>query len=194
MAVPATAATTASAVATRNPATPIVPPPPRRARPQGARPELSSNVLHIGLADVADHFLVFATLDPEQRHRAITAFIVERGFSGLDPRDPRQTGVRAGNVGSIRFQDVFVIRRRTALGRRGRLPDRDVGAGQRPLGVAAAGSMGIIGMPGSFVNASARTPRLWERNRTARTGAADDRTDDRVARQPAGCWSASSAG
>lgn len=63
----------------------------------------------IGLADVADHFIIFATLNPEQRHRGISAFIVSRGVPGLTTSSIRgKLGIRAGNVGSIRLENVFV--------------------------------------------------------------------------------------
>jgi glutaryl-CoA dehydrogenase (non-decarboxylating) len=56
----------------------------------------------IGLADVADHFLLFATLDPERKHRGITAFLVRRGTAGLRTESiAGKHGIRAGNVGRI---------------------------------------------------------------------------------------------
>lgn len=63
----------------------------------------------IGLADVADHFLLFATLDPAGGHRAITAFLLRRGTPGLRTESIRgKHGVRAGNVGRIFLDGVFV--------------------------------------------------------------------------------------
>ncbi len=63
----------------------------------------------IGLADVADHFMIFATLDPDLGHRGITAFLVARGAEGLTTESIRgKHGLRAGNVGRIRLDGVFV--------------------------------------------------------------------------------------
>src|SRR5919107_727385 len=44
---------------------------------------LNGQKIWISLADIADHFLVFATLDRARGHRAITAFLLERGMPGL---------------------------------------------------------------------------------------------------------------
>jgi glutaryl-CoA dehydrogenase (non-decarboxylating) len=63
----------------------------------------------IGLAGVADHFLLFATLDPERRHRGITAFLLQRETEGLRTESiTGKHGIRAGNVGRIYLDDVFV--------------------------------------------------------------------------------------
>lgn len=63
----------------------------------------------IGLADVADHFLVFATVDPERKHRGITAFLLRRGTEGMRTESiTGKLGVRAGNVGRIHLDGAFV--------------------------------------------------------------------------------------
>jgi len=63
----------------------------------------------IGLADVADHFLLFATVDPARKHRGITAFLLKRGVEGLRTESiTGKLGVRAGNVGRIHLDNVFV--------------------------------------------------------------------------------------
>lgn len=63
----------------------------------------------IGLADVADHFLLFATVDPERKHRGVTAFLIKRGAEGLRTESiTGKLGVRAGNVGRIYLDHVFV--------------------------------------------------------------------------------------
>jgi glutaryl-CoA dehydrogenase (non-decarboxylating) len=78
-----------------------------KAVPGGYR--LSGEKAWIGLADVADHFLISATVDPALRHRGITAFLVRRGASGLRTESIRgKLGVRAGNVGRIFLEDLFV--------------------------------------------------------------------------------------
>lgn len=63
----------------------------------------------ISLADVADHFLVFASLDRGQKHKALTAFVVERGTPGLMTASIKgKLGVRAGNTGELAFDNMRV--------------------------------------------------------------------------------------
>ncbi len=63
----------------------------------------------ISLANIADNFLVFAYTDREARHRGITAFVVERGMDGFSSTAIHgKLGVRAGDTGSIMFQDMRV--------------------------------------------------------------------------------------
>ncbi len=50
---------------------------------------LSGSKLWISLADIADHFLVFATVDRSRGHKGITAFVLERGMAGLSPAPSR---------------------------------------------------------------------------------------------------------
>ncbi len=79
------------------------------ARRRGDRYVLNGQKIWISLADVADHFLVFATLDRSKGHRAITAFIVERGFPGLSTATLHgKLGIRAGNTGVINLDDCEV--------------------------------------------------------------------------------------
>ncbi|MCY7417321.1 MAG: acyl-CoA dehydrogenase family protein [Chloroflexi bacterium] len=73
-----------------------------------------SYVLHgaklwISLADIADHFLVFATVDRSLRHRGITAFVLERGMAGLSTSTiSGKMGIHAGNTGSVTLDRVRV--------------------------------------------------------------------------------------
>ncbi len=74
---------------------------------------LNGEKMWISLADVADYFLVFAWTDLDKKkkrdHSGISAFIVERGFTGLTTGTIHgKLGVRAGNTGFISFQDVKV--------------------------------------------------------------------------------------
>ncbi len=70
---------------------------------------LNGEKLWISLADVADNFLVFATTDRSQKHRGLCAFVVERGMPGLSTGSIHgKLGIRAGNTGSVSFQDVRV--------------------------------------------------------------------------------------
>lgn len=79
------------------------------ARRDGPRYILNGEKMWISLADVADHFLIFAYTDRSQRHRGMSAFIVERGWPGLSTATIHgKMGIRAGNTGSISLQDVPV--------------------------------------------------------------------------------------
>ncbi|HXX61049.1 MAG TPA: acyl-CoA dehydrogenase family protein [Candidatus Sulfotelmatobacter sp.] len=79
------------------------------ARRDGDEYILNGSKIWISLADVADHFLTFATLDRSQGHRAITAFIVERGMAGLSTGTLEgKLGIRAGNTGTLFFDGVRV--------------------------------------------------------------------------------------
>lgn len=74
---------------------------------------LNGEKMWISLADVADHFLVFAWTDIEKKrarkHSGISAFLVERSFPGITTGTIRdKLGVRAGNTGWISMQDVEV--------------------------------------------------------------------------------------
>jgi glutaryl-CoA dehydrogenase (non-decarboxylating) len=79
------------------------------ARREGDDYILNGSKIWISLADIADHFLVFATLDRSKKHRGITAFIVERGMAGLTTRTiTGKMGINAGNTGEIFLDDVRV--------------------------------------------------------------------------------------
>src|SRR6202795_360090 len=72
------------------------------ARRDGDAYVLNGAKIWISLADVADHFLVFATLDRAKKHRAITAFIVERGMAGFSTGTLEgKLGIHAGNTGQL---------------------------------------------------------------------------------------------
>jgi glutaryl-CoA dehydrogenase (non-decarboxylating) len=63
----------------------------------------------ISLADVADHFLLFATVDRAKRHRGVTAFLLERGMEGLSTGTIHgKLGIRAGNTGLVNLDNVRV--------------------------------------------------------------------------------------
>jgi glutaryl-CoA dehydrogenase (non-decarboxylating) len=79
------------------------------ARRDGDSYVLNGHKIWISLADLADHFLVFATVDRSKRHKGITAFVVERGMPGLTTGTLHgKLGIRAGNTGLIDFEDVRV--------------------------------------------------------------------------------------
>lgn len=70
---------------------------------------LNGSKMWISLADVADNFLVFATMDRSLKHRGMCGFILERGMPGLTTGTIHgKLGVRAGNTGEIIMQDVRV--------------------------------------------------------------------------------------
>ncbi len=76
---------------------------------QGDHYVLNGAKMWISLADVADHFLVFASLDRGLKHRGLTAFMLERGMDGLTTGTIKgKLGVRAGNTGELAFNNVQV--------------------------------------------------------------------------------------
>jgi glutaryl-CoA dehydrogenase (non-decarboxylating) len=80
---------------------------------QGDHYVLNGEKMWISLADLADYFLVIAWTDLEKKrkrdHSGLSAFIVERAFPGISTGTIHgKLGVRAGNTGSIAFQDVAV--------------------------------------------------------------------------------------
>ncbi len=83
------------------------------ARREGDHWILNGEKMWISLADVADNFILFAWTDMEKKkarnHRGISAFIVERGWPGLETGTIHgKMGVRAGNTGFISMTDVPV--------------------------------------------------------------------------------------
>jgi len=84
-----------------------------RAVKDGNHYILNGEKTWISLADVADHFLVFAWVDQEKQkrrdHSGIACFILERGRDGLTTSTIKdKLGVRAGNTGSIFMSEVRV--------------------------------------------------------------------------------------
>jgi glutaryl-CoA dehydrogenase (non-decarboxylating) len=74
---------------------------------------LNGEKMWISLADVADHFLIFAWTDPDKKsqrdHSGMSCFIVEKVFAGVTTGTIEgKLGVRAGNTGWIALQDVEV--------------------------------------------------------------------------------------
>jgi glutaryl-CoA dehydrogenase (non-decarboxylating) len=70
---------------------------------------LNGSKMWISLADVADHFLIFASIDRARKHHGLCAFIVERGMPGLTTGPIKgKLGVRAGNTGELAFNNVRV--------------------------------------------------------------------------------------
>ncbi|HVA86567.1 MAG TPA: acyl-CoA dehydrogenase family protein [Candidatus Saccharimonadales bacterium] len=79
------------------------------ARRDGDSYVLNGQKIWISLAAIADHFLVFATLDRSKKHRSVTAFLLERGMPGLSTGSLHgKLGIRAGDTGLINLDDVRV--------------------------------------------------------------------------------------
>ena len=79
------------------------------ARRDGDSYVLDGSKLWISLADLADHFLVFASVDRGKRHKGVTAFLLERGMAGLSTGTIHgKLGIRAGNTGAIYLDQVRV--------------------------------------------------------------------------------------
>ncbi len=72
---------------------------------------LNGEKMWISLADVADHFLVFASTDRSKKHKGISCFVVERGTPGFTTGSIHgKMGIRAGNTGSLTLQEARVPR------------------------------------------------------------------------------------
>ncbi|MEO8468935.1 MAG: acyl-CoA dehydrogenase family protein [Chloroflexota bacterium] len=79
------------------------------ARRDGDSYVLNGEKIWISLADVADHFLVFASVDRSKKHKGVTAFLLERGMAGLTTGTLHgKLGIRAGNTGLINMDNVRV--------------------------------------------------------------------------------------
>ena len=79
------------------------------ARRDGDSYVLNGQKIWISLADIADHFLVFASIDRSKKHKGVTAFLLERGMKGLTTDSLHgKLGIRAGNTGIINLDDVRV--------------------------------------------------------------------------------------
>jgi glutaryl-CoA dehydrogenase (non-decarboxylating) len=80
---------------------------------RGDRYLLTGEKMWISLADVADHFLVFAWTDLEKKKRrdpaGMSAFVVERAFKGFSSGTLKEKwGILAGNTGFFKMDEVEV--------------------------------------------------------------------------------------
>jgi glutaryl-CoA dehydrogenase (non-decarboxylating) len=80
---------------------------------RGDRYLLTGEKMWISLADVADHFLVFAWSDLEKKKKrdpsGISAFMVERAFPGFSSGTLKEKwGILAGNTGFFKMEEVEV--------------------------------------------------------------------------------------
>lgn len=79
------------------------------ARRDGDSYVLNGEKIWISLADIADHFLVFASVDRSKKHKGVTAFMLERGMPGLTTGTLHgKLGIRAGNTGLVNMDNVRV--------------------------------------------------------------------------------------
>jgi alkylation response protein AidB-like acyl-CoA dehydrogenase len=80
-----------------------------RAAADGAGWRLSGRKLWITNAHEAGLFIVFATVDPSQGHRGITAFLIERGFQGFSVGHKEdKLGIRASSTCELVLEDCRV--------------------------------------------------------------------------------------
>jgi butyryl-CoA dehydrogenase len=82
-----------------------------RARPKGEGWALSGEKIFITNGSVAGIYVVMAATEAAGGTTSISAFVVERGSSGLAVgRVENKLGVRASDTAQLRFEDVFVPR------------------------------------------------------------------------------------
>jgi alkylation response protein AidB-like acyl-CoA dehydrogenase len=115
-----------------------------RATERGDGYVLTGRKLWITNAAEADLFIVFATVDPDAGHRGITAFVVERGFSGFTVgRKEDKLGIRASSTCELVFEECQVPRG-NVLGAAGKgykvaietLNEGRIGIGAQMIGLA----------------------------------------------------------
>ncbi|BAC12820.1 acyl-CoA dehydrogenase family protein [Oceanobacillus iheyensis] len=87
---------------------------------QGDHYILNGQKTWISLCDIADHFIVFAyTKDRSEKHKGISAFIVERSWEGFSSKAIKgKHGIRSGNTGEI-FFDHIKVPKENLLGKEG---------------------------------------------------------------------------
>ncbi|WP_346206698.1 acyl-CoA dehydrogenase [Caldifermentibacillus hisashii] len=79
------------------------------ARKEGDHYVLNGSKIFITNGGVAEIYVVFATTDPESKHKGTTAFIVESNFSGFKVgKKEKKMGIRASPTTEIIFEDCIV--------------------------------------------------------------------------------------
>jgi alkylation response protein AidB-like acyl-CoA dehydrogenase len=115
-----------------------------RARPAGNDFVITGRKLWITNGNEADLFIVFATVDPDAGYRAITAFLVERGFEGFTVgKKEDKLGIRASSTCELILEDCRVPRE-NVLGELGKgyktaietLNEGRIGIGAQMIGLA----------------------------------------------------------
>jgi len=116
-----------------------------RAREDGDAWVVTGRKLWITNGNEADLFIVFATVNPEAGYRGITAFVVERGFSGFTVgKKEDKLGIRASSTCELILEDCRVPKA-NVLGEVGKgyktaietLNEGRIGIGAQMLGLAA---------------------------------------------------------
>ena len=80
-----------------------------RAEPDGDEWVLNGDKMWITNGTVADVAVVMAKTSPDDRHRGITAFLVETDREGFEPtKIDNKLGIRASDLAEIRLDDVRV--------------------------------------------------------------------------------------
>jgi glutaryl-CoA dehydrogenase (non-decarboxylating) len=115
---------------------------------KGDRWILNGEKMWISLADVADHFMVFAWSDAEKKKQrdpsGISCFIVERAFKGFSSGTLKEKwGILAGNTGFFKLDDVEVPAE-NLLGREGEGFKIAMFALDQGRYTVAAGATGLI--------------------------------------------------
>lgn len=116
-----------------------------RAREDGDHYVLTGRKLWITNGNEADVFLVFATVNPDAGYRGITAFVVERGWTGFTVgKKEDKLGIRASSTCELIFEDCR-LPKANVLGEAGRgyktaietLNEGRIGIGAQMIGLAA---------------------------------------------------------
>src|SRR6266508_4693449 len=115
---------------------------------QGDRWILNGEKMWISLADVADHFLVFAWSNADKKKQrdpsGISCFIVERAFKGFSSGTLKEKwGILAGNTGFFKMDDMEVPAE-NVLGREGEGFKLAMFALDQGRYTVAAGATGLI--------------------------------------------------
>lgn len=80
-----------------------------RATPDGDDYILNGTKYWVTNGGIADYFTIFATVDPEQKHKGICAFLVEKQWDGVETGLPiPKLGQRNSNTAGVHFTDVRV--------------------------------------------------------------------------------------
>lgn len=115
-----------------------------RAEKKGDRYILNGNKFWITNAPDADTFVIYAKTDPEDGPRGITAFIVERGFSGFSTAPKLdKLGMRGSGTCELIFEDCAVPEE-NILGGIGRGVNVLMSGLDYERAVLAAGPVGIM--------------------------------------------------
>ena len=116
-----------------------------RAREDGDHYVITGRKLWITNGNEADVFLVFATVNPDAGYRGITAFVVERGFTGFTVgKKEDKLGIRASSTCELIFDECHVPKS-NVLGEVGKgyktaietLNEGRIGIGAQMIGLAA---------------------------------------------------------